>query len=171
LPHRPEVNVAEDEEADKTIQHDTQTYTAVSVSPTDSQLSTPTSEGSGPVLHVGYAEKPSIHNAGLFGEDQAIPRTPESNILPNPDDSAAVLVSAKTPISALFSSIERGFLYSPTTPLSPADAYLPGPNGTIAYRHETHAPRVEGPMRPFNHALHVVNPGEMMFGKIGTVRE
>jgi hypothetical protein len=116
-------------------------------------------------------DKASIHNPELFGEDQSVPHTPESNLLPKPHEAATVSLSAKTPISALLSSIERGFLYSPTTPLSPADAYLPGPNGMVAYRHQTHAPRDEGPMRPFNHALHVVNPGEHIFGKISTAWE
>ena len=165
-PQQPEVNIAEDEDADRTVHH-AQTHTSVSVSPADSLLSTPTSEGPGPVYN---AEKPSIHNSDLLGEDQATPHTPESNLLLKAHDSSSPLFSSKTPISALLSSIERGFFYSPTTPLSPADAYLPGPNGTIAYRHETHAPRVEGPMRPFNHALHAMNPGETIFGKIGTMQ-
>jgi hypothetical protein len=172
VPQQPEVNIiAEDEDADRTIHHDTQTHTSVSVSPADSRLSTPTSEGSGPVMRVGNAEKPSIHNPDLLGEDQAMPHTPESNLLSKPHDTYSPLFSAKTPISALLSSIERGFFYSPTTPLSPADAYLPGPNGTIAYRHETHAPRVEGPMRPFNHALHAMNPGETFLGRLALMRE
>lgn len=169
--HQAEPNIIaedEDEDADRTIQHETRTHTSVSVSPADSPLSTPTSEGSGPVCN---AEKPSIHNSDLLGDDQAMPHTPESNLLLKAHDSSTPLFSAKTPISALLSSIERGFFYSPTTPLSPADAYLPGPNGTIAYRHETHAPRVEGPMRPFNHALHAMNPGETIFEKIGAMRE
>ena len=168
---QPGVNIiGEDEDTDKAI-HDTQTQTSVSVSPADSRLPTPTNEGSVPIMCVVNSEKPSVHNADLFGDDKAIPLTPENNIIPAPHDAGVMPLSAKTPISALLSSIERGFLYSPTTPLSPADAYLPGPNGTVAYRHETHAPRIEGPMRPFNYALHVMNPGEIIFSKIGAVRE
>lgn len=167
----PQEHEVEEEDIDKTIYPDTQAHTSASVSPADSRLSTPISEGSGCVMNVDSAEKSPNHNPDLFGEDQAIFLTPESNPLLKPHDAATVHLSAKTPISALLSSIERGFLYSPTTPLSPADAYLPGPNGTIAYRHETHAPRVDGSMQPFNHALHVMNPGEMIFGKVNSAQE
>ena len=116
----------------------------------DSRLSTPISEGSGPMMCV-------VDTADLFGGGKAIPH-PESNMISIPHDAADMPLSAKTPISARLSSIERGFLYFPTTSHSPSDAYLPGPNGTVAYRHETHAPRIEGPMRPFNYALH--DPGD-----------
>ncbi|KAF8891649.1 clasp N terminal-domain-containing protein [Infundibulicybe gibba] len=44
------------------------------------------------------------------------------------DDSSAPMVdinsSAKTPISALLSSIQRGFLFTPSSPMSPPDTYL-----------------------------------------------
>ncbi|CAA7265510.1 unnamed protein product [Cyclocybe aegerita] len=99
--------------------------------------------------------------------DLLLPRTPNNNfLLPNASNPA---FATKTPISALLTSIEQGFLYSPTTPLSPADAYMPGPNGTPAsYCHQRDAPRVEGPMQPFNHALHQhggVGFGGMFGGK------
>lgn len=36
-----------------------------------------------------------------------------------------------TPISALLSSIQRGFLFTPATPLSPPDSYLPKEAGAV----------------------------------------
>jgi hypothetical protein len=36
---------------------------------------------------------------------------------------------SKTPITALLSSIQRGFLVTPSSPLSPPQAYLPVPSG------------------------------------------
>lgn len=36
-----------------------------------------------------------------------------------------------TPISALLSSIQRGFLFTPATPLSPPDSYLPKEGGAV----------------------------------------
>lgn len=79
------------------------------------------------------------------------PQTPHG-LLPLPPSSQAAF-AAKTPISALLSSIERGFTYSPNTPLSPAELYLPNDNGATPYSHQTHA-QAQGPRQPFNYALH-----------------
>ncbi|KAF9485829.1 hypothetical protein BDN70DRAFT_870719 [Pholiota conissans] len=77
------------------------------------------------------------------------PRTPQANLLPLPAAAQAGGLSSKTPISALLSSIEAGFAFSPITPLSPADLYL-NPNNTTPYTHQPHL----APRQPFNHALH-----------------
>ncbi|KAG6813655.1 hypothetical protein H0H92_008892 [Tricholoma furcatifolium] len=53
-------------------------------------------------------------------EDVDHPATP-SALIPAEDIFDA---SLKTPISTLLSSIERGFLYSPSSPMSPAQSYL-----------------------------------------------
>ncbi|KAJ3515776.1 hypothetical protein NLJ89_g1538 [Agrocybe chaxingu] len=101
--------------------------------------------------------------------DLLLPRTPSNNfLLPNASNPA---FATKTPISALLSSIEQGFLYSPVTPLSPPDAYMPGPNGTpSSYCHQRDAPRVEGPMQPFNYALHQ-HGGAVFGGMFGGKKE
>lgn len=48
-------------------------------------------------------------------------------LLAPPSDSPS-----KTPITALLTSIQRGFLFTPSSPLSPPQTYLPAPNGDIA---------------------------------------
>jgi hypothetical protein len=146
----PEVEVTNgDDDTDKTIQNDEHTQTTVS--PADSRLPTPVTEEAGAVV-VEHDEKQGPNSEfQLPPSNEDLPCTPQGNLLPKP---AVTNATAKTPISALLFSIERGFMYSPITPLSPADCYLPGPNGEITYNHETHAPRVEGPMQPFNYALH-----------------
>jgi len=137
------------------------TPTHASVSPVDSRLSTPTNEEAATVVvnHNSETLGPDTPEIRLSATTEHVLCTPQSNLLPNPVALNGTALAAKTPISALLSSIERGFLYSPTTPLSPADSYLPGPNGTISYSHETHAPRIEGPMQPFNYALHATPKG------------
>jgi len=45
-------------------------------------------------------------------------------LLAPPSDSPS-----KTPITALLTSIQRGFLFTPSSPLSPPQAYLPAPSG------------------------------------------
>ncbi len=153
-----QVTIGEDD-TDKTIQNDEHTQTTVS--PTDSRLSTPVTEEAGAVT-VEHAEKQGpTSEFQLSSSNEDLPCTPHSSLLPKP---AVTNTTAKTPISALLFSIERGFMYSPTTPLSPADCYLPGPNGEITYNHETHAPRVEGPMQPFNYALHANSKGTLFDG-------
>lgn len=102
-------------------------------------------------------------------EDPKTPQQHNARLMAVPANNAAIL-SAKTPISALLSSIERGFKYdySPITPLSPADCYLPNINGETPYSHQTHAPHIKGPMQPFNHALHA--PGHNgIFGGFGVM--
>jgi len=146
---------------DQTTSNGTPTH--ASVSPVDSRLSTPTNEETEAVVVSHSLETPGLDTPEiqLSATIEHVPCTPQSNLLPNPVTLNATVLGAKTPISALLSSIERGFLYSPTTPLSPADSYLPGPNGTITYSHETHAPRIEGPMQPFNYALHATPKGSV----------
>ncbi|KAH9480265.1 Protein stu-1 [Psilocybe cubensis] len=97
------------------------------------------------------------------------PRTPQQGLKPAP---SADVNAGKTPISALLSSIERGFNYdySPITPLSPADSYLPKLNGETPYSHHTHAPHIKGPMQPFNHALHAPGHGGIFGGFGGVVK-
>lgn len=85
------------------------------------------------------------------GATSTVPQTPQA-LLPLPV-SSQLAFSAKTPISALLSSIERGFTYSPTTPLSPADLYLPNINGGTPYVHQSHS-HTQEPRQPFNYALH-----------------
>ncbi|KAF8882035.1 hypothetical protein CPB84DRAFT_1791218 [Gymnopilus junonius] len=98
------------------------------------------------------------------------PHTPQQHLLvPSNIDPT---LNTKTPISALLSSIERGFQYdySPITPLSPAANYLPNVTGEgTPYSHATHAPHrrfpmKEGPVQPFNHALHVMGHNGMFEG-------
>ena len=148
-----------DRDKDQTTSNGTPTH--ASVSPADSRLSTPTNEEAEAIVVDNNSETPGLDTPEirLSATTEHVPCTPQSNLLPNPVTLNATALATKTPISALLSSIERGFLYSPTTPLSPADSYLPGPNGTIAYSHETHAPRIEGPMQPFNYALHATPKG------------
>ncbi|KAF9562650.1 hypothetical protein CPC08DRAFT_749338 [Agrocybe pediades] len=105
-----------------------------------------------------------------FHDNSDDPRTPQQQQnggLSVPAHNHAALAT-KTPISALLNSIERGFKfdYSPITPLSPADCYLPNINGETPYSHQTHAPHVKGPMQPFNHALHAPGQGGI-FGGFG----
>ncbi|KAF9533189.1 clasp N terminal-domain-containing protein [Crepidotus variabilis] len=133
-----------------------ETPTPASVSPVESRLPTPTNET--PTRPTIVDQPPAQLLSEPRNSPDNLPHTPQANMLLNPA-AGATAMAAKTPISALLSSIERGFLYSPTTPLSPADSYLPGPNGTISYNHETHAPRVDGPMQPFNYALHANSHG------------
>lgn len=155
----PELEVSGiDEDSEQTIQNHTQNTS----SPIDTCVSTPTNEGIENKAHDDSEEVLLNQELRLPTSNGDLPRTPQNNLLP-PSTANTTGLAAKTPISALLSSIERGFLYSPTTPLSPADSYLPGPNGVITYSHETHAPRVEGPMQAFNHALHA-NPKGGFFG-------
>ncbi|PPQ68114.1 hypothetical protein CVT26_005734 [Gymnopilus dilepis] len=97
------------------------------------------------------------------------PQTPKQNLLV-PANNLITPLASKTPISALLSSIERGFQYdySPITPLSPAANYLPNLTGEgTPYSHATHAPHRRFPeeaMQPFNHALHVVGHNGMFSG-------
>ena len=100
------------------------------------------------------------------------PITPQG-ALPNPVNTNTAILAAKTPISALLSSIQRGFLYSPSSPLSPADSYLlPGPHGMTANKD-----RSDIPVQPFNFALHPPSNhtfgnsmAEMALGDIGVIR-
>jgi hypothetical protein len=87
------------------------------------------------------------------------PTTPQGALL-NPDNTITntAILTAKTPISALLSSIQHGFLYSPSSPLSPADSYLlPGPRGMTGNKDR------DGPIQSFNFALHP--PTNRTFGK------
>ena len=43
---------------------------------------------------------------------------------------------SKTPITALLTSIQRGFLFTPSSPLSPPQTYLPAPSGDNATEKE-----------------------------------
>jgi hypothetical protein len=99
------------------------------------------------------------------------PTTPQGALL-HPENTNTAILTAKTPISALLSSIQHGFLYSPNSPLSPADSYLlPGPHGMAGNKHR------DGPIQPFNFALHppsnhTLEKGmeEMALGDIGVVK-
>jgi hypothetical protein len=85
------------------------------------------------------------------------PTTPQGALF-NPENTNTAIFTAKTPISALLSSIQLGFLYSPSSPLSPADSYLlPGPHGMTANKDR------DAPIQPFNFALHP--PSNHTFGK------
>ena len=160
----PEIEVSNDDDTERTIQ----SYTHTTISPSDTRVPTPTNDT---VENASSLEEEKkildSRELRLPTSNENLPRTPYNNLLPNPSVANATGMAAKTPISALLSSIERGFQYSPTTPLSPADSYLPGPNGVITYSHETHAPRVEGPMQPFNHALHAHGKGTLFATKYG----
>lgn len=123
--------------------------------------STPIDEEAGAGEPNTEQQGPNTPEFRLPTSNEDLPGTPHSSLLPR---TAGTNTIAKTPISALLYSIERGFMYSPTTPLSPADSYLPGPNGEITYNHETHAPRIEGPMQPFNYALHASSKREVFDG-------
>lgn len=98
------------------------------------------------------------------------PATPRGALLDAENTNTAIL-TAKTPISALLSSIQHGFLYSPSSPLSPADSYLlPGSHGMTGNKNR------DGPIQPFNFALHppsnhTFGKGmeEMALGDIGTI--
>ncbi|KIM42997.1 hypothetical protein M413DRAFT_443813 [Hebeloma cylindrosporum] len=106
---------------------------------------------------------PSSLFATLTNQD---PKTPQG-LVPKPPNN---INASKTPISALLNSIERGFMYSPITPLSPADSYLPNINGATPYSHQTHAPHIQGPMQPFNYALHAhahVQPQRSVYAGFG----
>ena len=95
-------------------------------------------------------EPESHSNSSTMSSTDETPNTPQG-VLPNPTNT-------KTPISALLSSIQRGFLYSPSSPLSPADTYLlPGPHGRTANKNR------DAPVQPFNFALHP--PSNHTFGK------
>ncbi|KAI0300977.1 hypothetical protein B0F90DRAFT_1917521 [Multifurca ochricompacta] len=60
-------------------------------------------------------------NAPLAASEQAtIPTTTAQMLSPHPFGVVALGTATKTPISALVSSIQRGFLFSPNSPLSPA---------------------------------------------------
>ncbi|KAF8967036.1 clasp N terminal-domain-containing protein [Flammula alnicola] len=150
----PDVEIAATEEAEQTIQSN-EYRKAVDCSPADDTPHTSTiSEGENcPTLQIEGDSKDSDSSLLPSNTDQA-PHTPQG-LLPNPStNNAASALTSKTPISALLSSIERGFIYSPITPLSPADLYLPDPNGATPYSHQTHAARLQGPRQPFNYALH-----------------
>ena len=97
----------------------------------------------------------SHSNSSVMTSTIECPTTPQGTLLKNTNTAA---LTAKTPISALLSSIQHGFLYSPSSPLSPADSYLlPGPHGmTVNKNHD-------GPIQPFNFALHP--PSNHTFGK------
>jgi hypothetical protein len=91
-----------------------------------------------------------------------VPQTPQALLaLPTANHPA---VASKTPISALLSSIEQGFAFSPITPLSPADLYLPNANGATPYSHQTHAVHLQGPRQPFNYALHAPHANGVFSG-------
>lgn len=91
-----------------------------------------------------------------------VPQTPQT-LLPLPTANHPA-VASKTPISALLSSIEQGFAFSPITPLSPADLYLPNANGATPYSHQTHAVHLQGPRQPFNYALHAPHANGVFSG-------
>ena len=114
-------------------------------------MANPTSADDG----ASYGELDSHPNSSDVTSMDETPTTPQG-VLVNPADTDAAILAAKTPISALLSSIQRGFLYSPSSPLSPADSYLlPGP-------HRPNKDR-DGPVQPFNFALHP--PSNHTFGK------
>ena len=103
-----------------------------------------------------HNEPESHSNSSTMNPTDEAPNTPQGVLL-NPTNTNAA-ITAKTPISALLSSIQRGFLYSPSSPLSPADTYLlPGPHGTRADKNR------DAPVQPFNFALHP--PSNHTFGK------
>ena len=105
-----------------------------------------------PTLENDHSEHESHPESSAVSTDEC-PTTPQ--VLADSADTNATNLAAKTPISALLSSIQRGFLYSPSSPLSPADSYLlPGPHGMKDHNTQ---------IRPFNFALHP--PSNQTFGK------
>ena len=107
-----------------------------------------------PETHSNSAETNSNSVASVTNE---CPTTPQDTVL-NPENTNTAIFTAKTPISTLLSSIQRGFLYSPSSPLSPADSYLlPGPRGITTNKDR------DAPIQPFNFALHP--PSNYTFGK------
>jgi hypothetical protein len=99
----------------------------------------------------------SHFNSSVMTSIIECPTTPQGALL-DPENTNTAILTAKTPISALLSSIQHGFLYSPSSPLSPADSYLlPGPHGMTGNKHR------DGPIQPFNFALHP--PSNHTFGK------
>lgn len=99
----------------------------------------------------------SHSNSPVIPSPVECPTTPQGALL-GPENTNTAILSAKTPISALLSSIQHGFLYSPSSPLSPADSYLlPGPHGMTGNKDR------DGPIQPFNFALHP--PSNRTFGK------
>ena len=99
----------------------------------------------------------SHSNSPVMPSPVESPTTPQGALL-GPENTNTAILTAKTPISALLSSIQHGFLYSPSSPLSPADSYLlPGPHGMTGNKDR------DGPIQPFNFALHP--PSNRTFGK------
>ena len=85
-----------------------------------------------PLVDFAADSKPASHlppiapNAFVTGPDghrEDLPSTPAQLHLP---PSEWALQNAKTPISALLSSIQQGFEFSPASPLSPPHTYLNG---------------------------------------------
>jgi hypothetical protein len=64
----------------------------------------------------------SVANELALPDDVKQPTTPRALLIAEDSLDAA---STKTPISALLSSIQRGFLFTPSSPLSPPQSYLP----------------------------------------------
>ncbi|KAF8158481.1 clasp N terminal-domain-containing protein [Crassisporium funariophilum] len=96
------------------------------------------------------------------------PATPQG-LLPLPAQTDAAL-SSKTPISALLSSIQRGFLYSPVSPLSPPDSYLAQAQPTTADGSRPAFNFALQPPQPNKHAFGRRQEGEMVLGDIGVVK-
>ena len=154
----PDVEVAEaDEVEDETVE--VNEPTEVAISPSEGETANQDREEE----VVDAKLTPSSLFATITNQD---PKTPQG-LVPKPSNN---IHASKTPISALLNSIERGFMYSPITPLSPADSYLPNINGATPYSHQTHAPHIQGPMQPFNYALHAhahVQPQRSVYAGFG----
>ena len=152
----PDVEVAGVEEVnDETVE--VSEPTEVGISPSEDKTAEVRDE------EVDAKPTPSSLFATITNQD---PKTPQG-LIPKPSGN---IHASKTPISALLNSIERGFIYSPITPLSPADSYLPNINGATPYSHQTHAPHIQGPMQPFNYALHAhahVQPQRSVYAGFG----
>ena len=153
----PNVEVAgADEVDDETVEVNEPTEIAISSSEDETA-------NQDQVKEVDAKLTPSSLFATITNQD---PKTPQG-LVPKPSNN---IHASKTPISALLNSIERGFMYSPITPLSPADSYLPNINGATPYSHQTHAPHIQGPMQPFNYALHAhahVQPQRSVYAGFG----
>ncbi|KAJ3767729.1 clasp N terminal-domain-containing protein [Lentinula raphanica] len=62
----------------------------------------------------------------ILSNTPSLPKTPVQRLSHQSVEQNNLFVQVEaTPISALLTSIQRGFLYTPATPLSPPDSYLP----------------------------------------------
>jgi hypothetical protein len=103
----------------------------------------------------GHSELETHSNSAVTTATNECLTTPQGALL-NPENTDTAIFTAKTPISALLSSIQRGFFYSPS-PLSPANSYLLPGHGMTANKDRS------APIQPFSFALHP--PSNHTFGK------